>query len=34
MRFLADGAQPETAPLPPLKQFLSDRIMERMRGLG
>ena len=34
MRFLADGAQPETAPLPPLKQFLSDRIMERMRSLG
>jgi para-nitrobenzyl esterase len=34
MRFLGDGARPETAPLPPMKQFLSDRIMERMRGLG
>ena len=34
MRFLRDGASPVTEPLPPLKQFLSDRIMERMREMG
>ena len=34
MRFLRDGAEPVTEPLPPLKQFLSDRIMERMREMG
>ena len=33
MRFLKNGAVPLTEPLSPLKQFLSDRIMERMRGL-
>ena len=33
MRFLRDGAAPATEPLPPLKRFLSDRIMERMRDL-
>ena len=33
MRFLRDGAHPVTEPLPPLKQFLSDRIMDRIRNL-
>ena len=34
MRFLRDGAEPVTEPMSPLKQFLSDRIMERMREMG
>ena len=33
MHFLRDGAKPVTEPLSPLKQFLSDRIMERMSSL-
>ena len=33
MRFLKDGAEPVTESLPPLKRFLSDRIMDRMRSL-
>jgi len=33
MRFLKDGAVPVTEPLTELKQFLSDRIMDRMRSL-
>ena len=34
MYFLKVGARPVTAPLPPLKQFLCGRIMDRMRALG
>ena len=34
MHFLKDGAKPLTESMPPLKQFLTDRIMERMRGLA
>ncbi len=33
MHFLRDGAKPVTEPLPPLKAFLSERIMERMRKI-
>ena len=33
MKFLPDGAAPSTEPLTPFKQFLSDRIMERMEKL-
>lgn len=33
MHFLRDGAKPVTELLPPLKAFLSDRIMERMKGI-
>ncbi len=33
MRFTGDGARAETEPLSPLKQFLTERIMERMRGI-
>ena len=33
MMFLTDGARPDGAALSPFKQFLSDRIMERMAGL-
>lgn len=34
MRFLGDGAKASADPLPPLKQFLSDRIVDRIRTLG
>jgi para-nitrobenzyl esterase len=33
MCFLRDGADPVTEALPPLKAFLSERIMERMREI-
>ena len=33
MHFLRDGAKPVMELLPPLKAFLSDRIMERMKGI-
>ena len=33
MKFLPDGAAPSAEPLTPFKQFLSDRIMERMEKL-
>ena len=33
MRFLRDGAVPATEKLPPLKAFLSERIMDRVRAL-
>ena len=33
MMFLTDGAKPDRTALSPFKQFLSDRIMERMAGL-
>ena len=33
MRFLGDGAKASADPLPPLKQFLSDRIMDRINSL-
>ena len=33
MNFTANGAVPETRELPPLKAFLQDRIMDRMRTL-
>ena len=33
MRFLRGGASPETAPLPPLKRFLSGRIMDRIHAM-
>ena len=32
MLFLKDGACPVTEPMPPFERFLSDRIMERIRG--
>ena len=34
MRFLGDGAKADGAALPPLKQFLSDRITDRIKTLG
>ena len=34
MKFLPDGAAPSTEPLTPFKQFLSDRIMERIRSMN
>ena len=34
MMFLKDGACPVTKPMTPFKQFLSDRIMERVRTRG
>ena len=34
MRFTANGAEQETEPLPPLKEFLKDRIMERMTAIN
>ena len=33
MMFLKDGAVPSSAPLSSFKQFISDRIMDRMRGI-
>ena len=33
MRFLRDGASPATEPLSPFMSFLTDRIMERIRGV-
>ena len=33
MCFLRGGASPETAPLPPLKRFLSGRIMDRIHAM-
>ena len=33
MRYTGEGACPETGPMPPLKQFLSERIMERINNL-
>ena len=33
MKFTADGAKPVTEPLPPLKEFLQDRIMDRMKEI-
>ena len=33
MTFTGNGAKPVTQPLPPLKAFLKDRIMERMRSI-
>ena len=34
MRFLGSGAQPDGSSLPPLKQFLSDRIVDRIQTLA
>ena len=34
MQFTGNGAKPVTEPLPPLKAFLRDRIMDRMRSIG
>ena len=34
MKFLTDGATPVSEGLPPLKQFLSDRIMERIQKIA
>jgi len=34
MRFLGSGAEADSSALPPLKQFLSDRITDRIRSLG
>ena len=34
MRFLGDGAKADGTALPPLKQFLSDRITDRIKTLG
>ena len=33
MTFTGDGARPVNGPLPPLEQFLSERIMERIRAM-
>ena len=33
VKFTADGAKPVTEPLPPLKEFLKDRIMDRMKEI-
>ena len=33
MQFTGDGAEPMTAPLPPLKVFLQKEIMERMKNI-
>ena len=33
MRFLRDGASPATEPMSPFMKFLTDRIMERIRGV-
>ena len=33
MTFLGEGAAPSAEPLPAFKQFISDRIMDRMRGI-
>ena len=33
MRFLRDGASPATEPMSPFMSFLTDRIMERIRGV-
>jgi len=33
MMFLKNGAAPSAEPLSPFKQFISDRIMERIRKI-